>query len=97
MLLLGELAIGSSSSLAPLLALTKFLSLLDILPLFPSSLEIVPLLVLYIGSILYSSSSSSRVLSRGVGSPPILVPRGSLRGLPRSSSTPSLFEITPEP
>ena len=95
--MLGELTIGGSSSLALFLALTKFLSLLDILPLLLSSLEIVPLLILYIGGILYSSPSSSRVPSRGVGSPPISVPRGSSRGLPRSSSAPSLSKVTPKP
>ena len=96
MLLLGELAIGSSSSLAPLLVLTKFLSLLNILPLFLSSLEVVPLLI-YIGGVLYSSPSNSRVPSRGVGSLPISIPRRSLRGLPKSSNALSFSKVTPEP
>ena len=95
-LLLGELTIDSSSSLALLLALTKFSSLLDILPLLLSSLEVVPLLI-YIGGVLYNSPGSSRVPSRRVGSPPISVPRGSLKGLSRSSNAPSLSEVTLEP
>ena len=92
-LLLGELTIGSSSSLALFLALIKFSSSLDILPLFLSSSGVVPLLI-YIEGILYSSSSSSRVLSRGVGSLSISVPRGFSKGLPRSSNAPSLSEVT---
>ena len=96
-LLLGELTIGSSSSLALLLVLTKFLSSLDILLLLLRSLEVVPLLISYIGDVLYSSSSGSRVPSRRVGSPSILVPRGFSRGLPRSSSALSLSKVTPKP